>query len=130
MGAIIGFALDTVATKLVDRLRRQANMTADGDTAFHQIADGVCNQDATFHLDHMGARLDQLDCIHVGGFLIWIGAERHIGHNQCRLVATCHAGGMVSTVIDGNRQGGIMSLADHAQRITDQQCLDTALVQQ
>nr|GEU28121.1 hypothetical protein [Tanacetum cinerariifolium] len=128
--AFHGFALHLVAAQLVHRLRRQAQVRADRHAAFGQEAHGVGQPCAAFDLDHVGAGLHQLHGIVVRRFRRAVGAERQVGHDHGGLAAARHGGRVVGQFGHGDGQRGRMAVADHAERIADQQHLHAAAVHQ
>ena len=82
-----------------------------------------------FELDHGGAGVDQ----HALGidqrpFRRGIAEERQIGHQQGATETATHRGAVIDDVVNLCRQGGGMTLDDHAQRVADQQRVNAGLL--
>jgi hypothetical protein len=120
----IATALDLEAAQAQHRLRGQAQVRADRNLALDQVADDVDLEAGTFDLDHLGTGLQQLQRGIQRAFRGGIGAERQVGHQQRTLQHAGHGAGVVDHVGHGHRQGRIMTLHDHAQRIADQDQVD------
>ncbi|KAG1386546.1 hypothetical protein G6F59_016805 [Rhizopus arrhizus] len=95
-------------------------MRADRDLALDQIADDVDLEAGTFDLDHLGTGLQQLQRGIQRAFGRSVGAKRQVGPQQRTLQYAGHGAGVVDHVGHGHRQGRIMALHDHPQRIADQ----------
>ncbi|KAG1450140.1 hypothetical protein G6F57_016478 [Rhizopus arrhizus] len=124
----IASALDLEATQAQHRLRGQAQMRADRDLALDQIADDVDLEAGTFDLDHLGTGLQQLQRGIQRAFGRSVGAKRQVGHQQRTLQYAGHGAGVVDHVGHGHRQGRIMALHDHPQRIADQDQVNAVCV--
>ncbi len=75
----------------------------------------------------MCARLHQRRAVDQGLLQCGVGHERQVGENHCALVAAFHACNVVRRFSGGNRQGAVVALQDHAQRVAYQQHFDTRL---
>ena len=93
-------------------------------------ANGLGHARAAFDLD--GAALGFLDHLRAAlwkacGRALLIGAEGHVDHHQRLLGAAHHRRPMHDHQVEGNRQGGLEAMHDHAERIADQKEIDIAV---
>ncbi|MNT11234.1 hypothetical protein D3C72_1461030 [compost metagenome] len=128
--AFRALALYFIAAQLVHGLRRQADMGADGDAALGEETHGFGQPGAAFDFDHVRASLHQDDSVRIGCFRRAVRAERQVGHDHGRLAAARDGRRVVGQFGHGDGQGGIVAIADHAERIADQQDLHAAAVHQ
>ena len=122
--------MNPVAAEAVHVLRGQAHVRADGNSALDYERDRGRHLIAALQLDHLRAGLQQphrvFECLLRTDL---IGAEWHVRDDEGALRATGDRAGVVGDVLDGHRQGRIVPLHHHAERIADQQRIDAGAVQ-
>lgn len=102
-------------------------MAADRDTACRQKASGRRHLAAAFDFHHLGTGRHQLGGVAKGQFRAFlIGCKGHVGNDQWPVAATGNAGDVVHHVGLRYWQCRVMSLQDHAQRVTDEQGINAA----
>ena len=102
-------------------------MRAHRDAAVGQQADRLGQPGGALELDHVGAGLHQQRRIVQGLLGGRVGHERQVGDDHRAAVATLDAGSVVGHIGDGDRQGAVVTLQDHAERVADQQHLDACI---
>ncbi len=124
--------LHLVAAKLVDRLRRQANVAHHRDAGLYKSSDRVGHAYAAFELDRVRARFGH-EATGVAQRLLGSNLERHkrhVGDDQ-RMRGTAHDGTrVVKHVIHGDGQCRIMAENDHPERIAHENRIDTSFIDQ
>ena len=118
------------AAKDVDGLRGEAEVTAHRHPVAGEVADGVAEPVAPFHLDHAGT-----GCHQAGGVLVsllggGVTHEGHVGDDQRIAGTASHTAGVIDHLIHVDRQGILTPLQHHAQRIADEQHMGPLVVEQ
>ena len=132
LGAAVLATLDLEAAQLVERLRGQADVTHDRDAARHQAPDQLGVLGAALELDRVSAALlDQASGRGQGRLDAGlVRHERHVADHVSPVRAARHRAGVIDDLVEGDRQGGLVALDDHAQRVADQEQVGVALVEQ
>ncbi|MCY1175339.1 hypothetical protein D9M73_155720 [compost metagenome] len=120
-------ALHFVAAQHVDGLRGQAHVRAHRHTTLGQQADGFGQPGCAFDFYHVGAGLHQCGAVGKGLLRRGVGHERQVGEDQRAVVAAFDAGGVVGHLRRGDRQGAVVALQDHPQRVAHQQHFNAGL---
>ena len=129
-GGFVSPALHPVAAQRVHGLRRQPQVGADRNAALNQKAYGLGGPAAAFELDHVRTRLHQ----HAGasqGLLarLLVGAEGQVadqpGNGMRAAQAVGYAFGVVPHGLQRHADRAAQALADHAQRVANQDAFDT-----
>ena len=131
-GGIFLAALDPIAAEGVHGLGRQADVAHDGDAGAHEgvdMSDGFLI--AAFELDGLRAGLLHDAARVAQGFL---GTdlereERHVHDDEAAMHAAAHGSGVPDHVIECDGQCAVVAGDDLTERITDQDDIDAALVQ-
>ena len=93
---------------------------------FHRIRQPC----AALDFDHIGPRAHHDGGVLEGLFRRGVSHKRQIGEQQAVWRAPAHRAGMVGDIFYGHRQGGVVALYRHAQRIADQHHVDTLIGKQ
>ncbi|VTQ32412.1 Uncharacterised protein [Pseudomonas aeruginosa] len=127
--ARLGFlaALDLEAAEQVDRLRGQAEMRADRHAHLCQAGDRLRQPGPTLQLDHVCAGLHQADRVGKGLGHGMAGFEGQVGDDQGTFVTAFHAGRVIGHFLVADRQGAVVTLQYHSERISDQKHVHAGL---
>ena len=105
-------------------------MTANRHRAFGEHFYGIRKPGATFDFDHIRARAHHdggvFKCLLRSG----VSHKRQVGEQQAVGRATAHGAGVVGNVFHGDRQGGVVPLYRHAQRIANQHHVEANIGEQ
>ena len=128
-GGVVATALHAVAAQRVHGLRCQPQVGADRNPALDQKAHGLGGPTAAFELDHVRTGLHQHAGAAQGLFAgLLVGAEGQVadqpGHSLRAAQAVGHAFGVVPHGFQRHAHRAAQALADHAQRVTDQNAFD------
>ena len=77
------------------------------------------------HRNHIGSRAHHDGGVLEGLFWCGISHKRQVCEQQAVRRAAAYRAGMVGDIFYGHRQGGVVALYRHTQRIADQQHVDT-----
>ena len=122
-------ALHLETAEAVHRLRGEAQVAAHGNFALDQVADRGQLVAGAFQLDHARTGPDEA---HRGRMRLLrraIGTEWEIGDLQRALRTAGDRRRVVDDVVHPHRQGRIMALHHHAQRIADQDQVGAVVIQ-
>ena len=124
--------LHLVATHAVNRLRRQPDMRHDRDVDRRDRPDNVGHRTAPLNLDSLGTTLlDHTSAISARIFDAGlIRHEGHIRYDKSLRSGALDSPHMIQHLIHGNRQCRIMTGDDNADRITHQNYIDSAVINQ
>ena len=112
-----------IATKHIDRLWRQTDMTNHRNPSLDQKRDGFRHHFAAFQLDRGSPRFFQYPGGAFIGFLwrCFIGAERHVDDDNAVITAADDRRAMVAHHLERHRYRRIEPVNHLRERITDQQ---------
>src|SRR5437867_6165073 len=123
---VLALALDTVAAELVHRLGRETEVTANRNAALREEAHRLREFRTALELHHLGAGRHQFgraaECL-LRRFLI--ASEGHVGDEETALAAARDAARMVGHVGERHRKRGLVSLQHHAERVSDEEAVET-----
>ena len=126
-------ALRAKSAQLMDRLRRQPKMPHNRNSDIDQPL-GCLHDMASAAFDLYGCRaafLNQPAGISHGFFHAELECEKgHVGHDQGPLRATAHGLRVMNHHVEGHRECIIKAQDNHADRISNQNDVDTRAVQQ
>ena len=129
LGRRFRLALNAITTQRMHRLRRQPEVATNRNTARGQKVYGLGHTFTAFEFDHLRAGRHQLGGIgkrlRRAGL---IGSPRHVADNKSALRSARNTGGVIDGVALRHRQGGVVTLHHHAERITDQDGIDTGRI--
>ena len=112
------------------RLGCQTHMTTDGNAAFGQQLDCIGQPFAAFQFNHLCAGLHQyrriIQCLRFSG----IRHKRHISNQQGVLIAALNRFSVVGHLVHCHWYGAVAALNNIAQRIADQNHLNSGLFNQ
>lgn len=104
-------------------------MGADRYTIARQLAHRITQPFPALNLDHLRTRLHQLRRAVQGLLRGGAGHERKVGDDKGAVVSALYAGSVINHIFQPDRQGAVMALQDHPQRIADEEHLNARRAQ-
>ena len=130
-GALLVTPLHPVTPQLVYRLGLQSEVRTHRNALTGEATHRLQLHGPSFQLHHLRPALfHQPAGVRNGLPRIHVGQERHIGHQQRPTATTGHAAGMVDHLVEGHRQGALLPLNHHSERIPHQQDLHPRRIEQ
>ena len=99
-------------------------MRADGYAALGEQAGGIGDPGAAFEFDDLRAGPHQRGGVLQGLGFRGVAHERHVAHQQGAFVAALDATHVIDHVVHGDRQGAVVPLQHHAERVAHEQHFD------
>jgi hypothetical protein len=130
LGPCVAAALDGVAAEFVDGLRREAEVAHDGDSDVDHAADVGDEGGAALEFDSVGAGLLEEACSGADGVFDAgaVGAEGHVGDDVGPLGSADDGSGVIDHLVEGDGDGGAVSLDDAAERVSNEDGIDAGFV--
>ena len=120
----VAAALHFIAAENIDRLWGQTKVAANRHRAFRQHFHRFRKPGAAFKLDHVGACAHHNGGVSEGLFRGGVGHKRQVSEQQAMGGAATYRLGVVGDIFHGHRQGRVVPLHRHAQRVTYQHHVD------
>ena len=131
LGLLLHRGAGHVGAELVDRLRREAQVTHDRDAGGEDALDAFGDDRAALHLDGMRAGFlhDAHRALQRELAVALVAAERHVHHHQRPRYRAHHRRGMVDHLVQGDGQRRFMSMHDIGGAVAHQQHIQSGLIQ-